>query len=240
MKERIDKIIASQGKFSRSEVKKLIKNSGVKLNGETIHSAEEKADPKSDIIYVNGEKLIFRRYLYIMMNKPQGVVSATRDASQKTVLDLLPDDLRRDGLFPAGRLDADTTGFVLITDDGETAHRMLSPKSHVNKVYIARLASPLNGQTQDLFEKGVVLSDGSVCMSASLELLEESENPLVKVILRQGMYHQIKRMFASCGNKVIGLKRIRIGGVSLDDSLKEGECRLLTPDEIDKLTDIEV
>ncbi|MCQ2462360.1 MAG: rRNA pseudouridine synthase [Clostridia bacterium] len=239
MKERIDKIIASQGKYSRTEVKKLIKNGSVKLNGAVVHSPEEKADAENDVISLNGEAICFRRFLYIMMNKPQGVISATSDRTQRTVLDLLPDEMRRDGLFPAGRLDGDTTGFVLITDDGETAHKMLSPKSHVSKVYLARLAYPLSSETADIFKTGVILSDGSVCMSAVLTLLEDGETPLVKVILKQGMYHQIKRMFASCGNRVIALKRIQIGGVTLDSKLKEGECRLLTADEIKKLTQME-
>lgn len=231
MIERIDKIIASQGRYSRSEVKKLIRGGLVKIDGRPVRSADEKANPDTAVISVNSQPLTVKKRLLIMLNKPKGVVSASRDASLPTVTDLLPDSLRRQGLFPAGRLDADTTGFVLITDDGELAHRLLSPKSHVDKVYHARLARRVDENTARLFERGVELKDGSVCLSAQLRVLEDADSPLVEVTLHEGMYHQIKRMFAACQNSVTDLRRVKIGGVELDEALAPGECRELTPQE---------
>ena len=168
-----------------------------------------------------------------MLNKPAGVVCATRDGISKTVMELLPQHLRRQGLFPAGRLDKDAEGFVLITDDGELAHRMLSPKSHVPKTYFVRLEKELENDVKDAFLGGVTLEDGTVCKPAELEIYDKKNECIV--VLTQGMYHQIKRMFEAVGNRVVYLKRIKIGDVWLDKSLPEGGVRELGNDEIQSL-----
>ena len=174
--ERIDKLIASQGALSRSDVRRLVKSGAIALNGSPVRDAGQKADPEADQITVSGRPLFISKYLYLMLDKPAGVVS--RDAEQKTVIDLVPSALRRDGLFPAGRLDKDTTGFVLITNDGEFAHRILSPKKHISKTYLARLARPVDGRSIEAFRSGLVLADGTRCMEAGLQILEDDETPL--------------------------------------------------------------
>lgn len=180
------------------------------------------------MVMVSGKTLALKRHVYIMLNKPRGVVCATSDAALPTVLDLVPDSLMRRGLFPAGRLDKDTEGFVLITDDGAFAHRILAPKSHVPKTYTARLDAPVTQQMIEAFAAGVQL-DGAVCMPAELCVLDTPDT--ARVVIRQGMYHQIKRMFAACGAHVLALRRDRIGGLSLDIALGPGECRELSAAE---------
>ena len=169
-----------------------------------------------------------------MMNKPKGVISASEDKSVPTVVDLVPDELKRSGLFPAGRLDSDTTGFVLITDDGDFAHRILSPKKHVEKTYHALLERPLSESDIKSFADGIELKDGTLCLESKLRSLGGS---MAEVIIHEGKYHQVKRMFAAVGNKVLELRRVKIGGLSLDESLKEGECREITSDELDAITE---
>lgn len=231
-KERIDKIIASQGLASRSEVKAMIKRGEVVLNGAVVKDSGTKAC-YSDEILVNGEKLFQTKFTYIMLNKPAGVISATDDKRYKTVVDILPDDLKRKNLFPAGRLDKDTTGFCLVTDDGAFAHNILSPTRHITKTYIAKLASPIDYEEgKKAFEEGVVLKDGTVLLSAKLTIIEDSDEPVYKVVIKEGKYHQIKRMFASLGSKVIELKRVAMGGLALDETLKPGESRLITEQEL--------
>lgn len=231
-KERIDKIISSQGTTSRSEVKALIKKGLVTLNGAVVKDSAVKVG-YDDEICINGKKLNQTEYTYVMLNKPKGVVSASEDKKDKTVVDILPDGMKRKNLFPAGRLDKDTTGFCLITDDGEFAHNILSPSRHVTKTYIAVLSNKIDfKEAEKRFADGVVLADGTVLLSATLETIEETENPIYKVKIKEGKYHQIKRMFASCGATVIELKRISIGGLSLDPELNEGDARLITKDEL--------
>lgn len=233
--ERLDKIISSQGKYSRSEVKKLVRTGLVLLNGEKVKSADVKADAERDTISVNGEVISYKKHIYIMLNKPQGVVSATDDPVHKTVIDLVPPSLFRQGLFPAGRLDGDTTGFVLITDDGDFAHRILSPKNHIMKTYRATLDHTLTDEDIKAFTEGIELRDGTLCLEAQVKMLSE-EPPVAEVKIHEGKYHQVKRMFAALGNKVIALKRVQMGGLELDGRLKEGECRELTPDELKAVT----
>ncbi len=229
--ERIDKIIASQGKYSRSEVKKLVKAGLVTLNGEKVRSCDLKCDADTDSIVVDGERLDYKKHIYIMLNKPKGVISATQDTNQPTVLDLVPNELKRQGLFPAGRLDGDTTGFVLITDDGDFAHRILSPKNHIMKTYHASLSSPLTQQDIEKFKQGLVLGDGTKCLEAEVSVLDGKSN-VAQISICEGKYHQVKRMFASLGNKVVELKRIKMGGLFLDEELEEGQCRELTEKEL--------
>ncbi len=230
--ERLDKIIASQGKYSRSEVKKLIKAGLVTLNGEKVKSADIKADAQKDTITVDGESLSYKKHIYIMLNKPQGVVSATDDPVHKTVIDLVPPALFRQGLFPAGRLDGDTTGFVLITDDGDFAHRILSPKNHIMKTYHASLDRPLSEKDIKKFTEGIELRDGTLCLEAQVKMLTEAP-PVAEVKIHEGKYHQVKRMFAALGNRVITLRRVKMGGLALDETLKEGQCREITDKELE-------
>lgn len=231
-KQRLDKLIASQGIQTRTQVKTILKKGGVTVNGVVIKIADFKVCPITDAVCVEGKQLNFKKHTYLMMNKPQGVVSATRDNS-KTVIDLVPESLKRKGLFPAGRLDKDTEGFMLITDDGKFAHAILSPKHHVSKTYFAIVDGPIDAQIIDAFEKGVVLDGEDVCMSAALMVLEELENGTkCKVILFEGMYHQIKRMFARFGRTVTYLKRTKIGELDLDILLELGECREINDNEL--------
>lgn len=231
-KERLDKLIASQGLLSRSDVKSMVKKGEVTVNGIVVKDSSLKVSYEDDI-KIKGERLLQTEFIYIMLNKPKGVVSASEDKRDKTVVDILPDELKRKNLFPAGRLDKDTTGFSLITDDGEFAHRILSPARHVDKTYIATVSDKINFENaKRAFADGVVLGDGTVLLSAQLQLIEEKENQIFKVIIKEGKYHQIKRMFASLGTSVIELKRVAIGGLELDPELQEGEARIITHNEL--------
>lgn len=235
MLQRLDKLIASQGRFSRREVQELIKNGAVKVNGITVRDRGAKSDDEKDIICVNGEQLDFQRFVYIMLNKPKGVVSATNDKNEKTVIDLVPKEFKGRNLFPAGRLDITTTGFVLVTDDGDFAHRILSPKNHIEKTYEARLAESVTEGQLEAVRNGIELKDGTKCLPAKVTVLADGEKPLVEIKICEGKYHQIKRMFAAAGNGVIELKRTQMGELTLDPSLKEGECRLLDAHEVQKI-----
>lgn len=235
MLQRLDKLIASQGRFSRREVQELIKSGAVKVNGITVRDRGAKSDDEKDIICVNGEQLDFQRFVYIMLNKPKGVVSATNDKNEKTVIDLVPKEFKGRNLFPAGRLDITTTGFVLVTDDGDFAHRILSPKNHIEKTYEARLAESVTEGQLEAVRNGIGLKDGTKCLPAKVTVLADGEKPLVEIKICEGKYHQIKRMFAAAGNGVIELKRTQMGRLTLDPSLKEGECRLLDAHEVQKI-----
>ncbi len=234
--ERLDKILSSALKISRGDVKKLMKKQSITVNGVQVKSGDIKINPDTDEIRLNGRDVVYQKYIYLMMNKPEGVISASNDRSQETVVDLVPEEFRRDGLFPAGRLDADTTGFVLITDDGDFAHRILSPKNHVEKTYHARLAQRLSDGDIERFLSGIELKDGTLCLEARLRVIEDGETPLVEVVIHEGKYHQVKRMFAALGNRVVQLRRIKIGGLSLDGTLAQGECREITREEIRLIT----
>lgn len=227
--QRLDKLMSATGKWSRKEAKALIKAGRVLVNGTPAKSGEDKLDPQSARVLVDGEDLGYRTYTYVMLNKPAGILTATEDRRQKTVLDLLPRELQRQGLAPVGRLDKDTVGLLLLTNDGLLAHRLLSPKSHVDKVYYVRLDKPLAQRDCDAFAQGITLADGTICLSAGLELLNDGHEALVT--LHEGKFHQIKRMVASRGSSVCFLKRVSFGPLKLDNSLKEGDFRLLTPIE---------
>ncbi len=231
-KERLDKLIAAQGMLSRSEVKAMAKRGEIVVNGAVVKDCSLKVS-YDDEIKINGKALAKSEFVYIMLNKPRGVVSASEDKRDKTVVDILPEEFKRKNLFPAGRLDKDTTGFSLITDDGEFAHRILSPSRHVDKTYVAKVSDKIDfPKAKKAFKDGVVLGDGTVLLSAELELLEDDENQIYKVVIKEGKYHQVKRMFASLGTKVIELRRIAIGGLFLDESLGEGEARFISAEEL--------
>ena len=226
--ERLDKFIASQrAELSRKDVKELVKRGLVSVNGRAAGSSDEKIDPEKDEVSVSGETIGYKKHLYIMLNKPAGVVCATRDGLSETVLELLPPRLRRQGLFPAGRLDKDTVGFVLLTDDGELAHKILSPKNHVEKRYFVRLRDIISPETAGIFLSGMELS-GEKLLPAALEKISDKECMLR---IKEGKFHQIKRMFQAVGNEVVYLKRLGIAGVELDKSLPEGAARELSRDE---------
>ncbi len=232
--QRLDKIIASQGRYSRSDVKRLARNGEITVNGKAVSDCGMKVDPEKDSISVGGEAFGYSEFIYIMLNKPEGVVSASRSPGKKTVVDLVPAELYRDGLFPAGRLDKDTTGFVLITDDGAFAHEILSPKKHVEKTYIAQLDRPIGETDLEKFRSGITLNDGYECLPAGIKVLTD-DGLTVEIKLREGKYHQIKRMAAACGSHVNKLHRVSMGGLELDKKLASGECRLIGCDELAKI-----
>ena len=224
----MDKFLSSQLDISRSDAKKLIKNGSVLLDGKTVAKGETQFDAEQSVVSVNGEKIIYKKYIYIMLNKPKGVVSASNSPSDITVIDILPYELKRAGLFPAGRLDKDTTGFVLITDDGEFAHNILSPTKHISKTYIVTLEREVLDEEFALFEQGMNLGD-IILKPASLKQIDGN---VYEIVITEGRYHQIKRMFASTGNKVTELKRIKMGKLELDSALAEGESRELSQAEL--------
>lgn len=226
--ERIDKVLATHNFGSRKQVHKLIKSKCVTVNGVLCTDSAEKINIEQDIVFVNGEEVVLKKNLYIMMNKPQGVLSASRDKKAKTVLDLLPVQLQKKGLFPAGRLDKDTEGLMIITDDGDFAHKMLSPNKKVYKKYFAVLDKPANEETVTAFEQGVVFEDGTECKSAKLEICEKNG---AYVEICEGKFHQVKKMFLACGLEVQYLKRVSIGKLVLDDNLQLGSCRELSDSE---------
>lgn len=225
--DRIDKILVSQGIGSRREVQKRIKSGEVTVNGEIIRKPEFKANAENDKIAVLGKVLNYSEHIYIMMNKPAGVVSASQDNHDKTVIDILPDEYKRKGLFPAGRLDKDTEGLLIITDDGDFAHRMLSPKKHVDKQYIAQLDGEITEKTIQNFKQGIIFADGTKCLPAKLEIYNNDKKTGL-VTICEGKFHQVKKMFVSCGLNVVHLQRISIGGLYLDGNLPIGGCKLLT------------
>lgn len=232
--ERLDKILASQGASSRKDVKEIIKSGRVAVNGKTVRDSSVKISD-TDCVSLDGKILTLKKHIYLMLNKPEGIVSASDSKTEKTVVDLVPDEFFRSGLFPAGRLDKDTVGFVLITDDGDFAHRILSPKNHIVKTYEARLAKTLTEEQRQLIQKGIVLSDGTTCLESRIKILENGDASLVAIQICEGKYHQIKRMFAAAGNKVVSLKRTKMGDLELDASLLPGECREITSEELNKI-----
>ncbi len=233
-KERLDKLLSSQSMMSRSDAAKRIQRGGVTVNGVVVTDPSRKIDPGSDAVLLDGEPFLYKKYIYLMMNKPAGIVSASRDPKEKTVVDLVPDSLRRPGLFPAGRLDKDTTGFVLITDDGHFAHDILSPRRHIDKTYLAETDTPIKDEFIMQMRTGMTLGDEQL-LPADIEQVESKEKIIYKIVLREGKYHQIKRMIACTGATLLSLRRIRMGSLPIDEHLSPGECRELTPDELTKI-----
>ena len=227
--ERLDKLRAGTGKWSRREVKALVRQGLVRVDGRLAASAEDKLDPAATVVTVAGETVALHRFTYVLLHKPAGVLTATEDRKQPTVLDLLPPELRRIGLAPVGRLDKDTEGLLLLTNDGELAHRLLSPKYHVEKRYFARVDGELSAADAEAFARGMTLGDGLECLPAGLEVLPDR---VCIVTLREGKFHQVKRMLAARGAPVLYLKRLSMGPLTLDDSLAAGAYRLLRAEEI--------
>lgn len=232
---RLDKFISSQkSELSRSMVKELCKKGRITIDGKVCKKSDFKINPDTANVTVDGESIKYREFIYIMLNKPQGVVCSTRDGESPTVLSLVPPELFRSGLFPAGRLDKDTEGFVLITDDGELAHKMLAPKSHVPKKYFVKLESPYENGYAQSFSEGMTIDGGEKCLPA--EFIPDSDNPnQCTLILHEGKFHQVKRMFEALGNKVVYLKRISIGNLSLNEDLPLGKCLEILHKDVEKL-----
>ena len=228
--ERIDKVISVALNVSRTDARAILKKGLVTVNGSVEKNIGARVDEHKADICFNGSKINYNKFVYIMMNKPKGVISASEGGSEKTVVDILPQEMKRKNLFPAGRLDKDTTGFVLITDDGDFAHRILSPKNHIPKTYIATLDKPFDDDLVNAFEQGVELMDG-LCMPAQILALND-EKTVAQVTIKQGMYHQIKRMFKKFSITVIELKRVKMGALYLDESLDYGDCRYMSQEEI--------
>lgn len=233
--ERIDKIISTALGLTRSEAREAVRRGRVRVNGKPVKSPAEKADTEKDNITVDNKEIVFEEFVYIMMNKPKGVISSTdgRKTGEKTVVDILPEDMKRKNLFPAGRLDKNTTGFMLLTDDGKFAHDILSPKKHISKTYIALLDKPFDNSVENAFAYGVKIGE-DLCMPTKLESMND-DRTVAKVTISQGMYHQIKRMFSSFGLSVLELKRVKMGNLELDEKLLPGECRYLSCEELNKL-----
>ena len=227
--QRIDKILSATGRFSRREASQMAKQGAVTVDGVCCRDSSKKIDPETQVLAVRGERVGWAEHVYLMMNKPLGVLSATKDRDQKTVLDLLPAEYRARGVFPVGRLDKDTSGLLLLTDDGDFAHRLTSPKHRVDKVYLAQTDGTPGPKAVEAFAAGLTLRDGTVCLPAKLEILGENQ---VRVTVQEGQYHQVRRMLAACGTPVKTLMRQREGELFLDPCLKPGDWRALTESEI--------
>ena len=236
-KIRIDKYLASQLNLSRSDAKKLLRGGAVAVNGSVVSKAELPVAPGCDTVTVEGKTVGYQKHIYIMMNKPPGVISASRDPRERTVVDLLPEDLRRQGLFPAGRLDKDTTGFVLLTDDGGFAHDILSPRRHMPKNYSVWTERRLTEAEMTRFRNGMPVGD-TVYEKAEIALAqidEPAQRFVYSVTIREGKYHQIKLMFAALGAPLVKLHRNSMGGLLLDPALLPGQAREITAEELSLL-----
>lgn len=234
-KERLDKVLSNMGYGSRKEVKALARAGEVEINGTLIKDASSHIDTESDEIIVQGEKLIYRKYIYLLMNKPQGVISATEDDRDKTVIDLLLDKHKLFKPAPVGRLDKDTEGLLLITNDGELNHMLLSPKRHVAKKYYAIIEGIVGEEDIDVFAAGVTLEDGYKTLPAQLNIIKSDDISEIELVIYEGKFHQVKRMFEAVNKRVTFLKRIEMGILKLDEELKTGEYRELSNEEINSL-----
>ncbi len=230
--KRLDKLLADLGIASRSELKQIIKSGRVTVDGKAVTVPDAKFDSDSCDICLDGRSLSVQKFHYYMLDKPAGVLSVTEDRKQQTVLDLLPDEQRRMGLFPVGRLDKDTSGLLILTNDGEFAHRVISPKSGVEKLYLAIVDGEPDETDVKAFERGIILKDGTECMPAKLELLGESR---CHVTVMEGKYHQVKRMLASRGKPVLQLRRLAVGGLHIEESLGPGGFRELDTEDLCKV-----
>ena len=231
-KMRVDKLLSNVGVASRAELKKYCKQGLISVNGKVINNPGVQVDSESDDIRFNGEKIVYREFVYIMLNKPDGYISATFDKYDPIVLDLIDQSYLVFEPFPVGRLDKDTEGLLVLTNDGQLAHRVLSPKKHVPKTYYAKIQGKVTEEDILAFEKGVILDDGYETMPSQLKILKSDDMSEIELTIHEGKFHQVKRMFESVGKKVVYLKRISMGKLKLDESLGLGEYRELTEEEV--------
>jgi len=227
---RLDKFLSDTGTASRREAKDMLKAGRVKVDGTVVRTGDTKICPDTAVVTVDGSEVRFAKNHYYMLHKPLGVITATEDKEQKTVLDILPPELKKLNLFPVGRLDKDTSGLLILTDDGDYTHRVISPKKQVPKVYLAEVDAPLEAEDIRRFRDGITLADGTVCLPGELEILEAQK---CRVIIHEGKYHQVRRMLAACGKRVVKLHRESIGALVLDEKLPHGQVRELTKAEAD-------
>lgn len=237
---RIDKLLANLGFGSRKEVKKLLKDGAVRVNDVVVKDAKEHIDPEKDRVTLNGETIEYKEFIYLMMNKPPGVLSATEDYAGETIIDLLEMEDQVYEPFPVGRLDKDTEGLLLITNDGQLAHRLLSPKKHVPKTYFAVIDGEVTESDVDAFGQGVTLDDGYETKPGQLKILKSGIRSDIELTITEGKFHQVKRMFEAVGKRVVYLKRISMGPLMLDETLELGEYRELTDEEVEMLRDYQV
>ena len=237
--ERLDKILSNLGYGSRKELKGTIKKGVVQVNGVVVKDNGKIVDAEKDLIKINGEQIVYRKFVYLIMNKPDGVISATRDSREETVIDLLHPDHQAFDPFPVGRLDKDTVGLLLLTNDGELNHKLIAPKWHVDKVYFAKIDKKIPDTAVAEFEKGITIDDGYLCKPAKLEIMSATEDGSeIKLTIQEGKFHQVKRMFEAIDTQVTYLQRIEFGGLKLDPELEEGEYRELTEEELAVLKSI--
>ncbi len=231
--ERLDKVLSNLGYGTRKEIKQVAKKGLIKVNGEIVKDNGMQVDPEVDRISINGEEIFYRKYIYLMMNKPDGVISATFDNRDETVIDLLEIEHQVFNPFPIGRLDKDTVGLLLLTNDGDLNHRLISPKWKVDKIYYAKIDKLVTDSDIKKFESGITLDDGYICKEAKLEIIKASEEGSeVMITIQEGKFHQVKRMFEAVDKKVTYLKRVEFGTLKLDKDLEEGEYRELTDEEV--------
>lgn len=228
-------MLANLGYGSRKEVKGLLKKGAVKINGEIVKDAKEHIDPNQDIVIINGQEVVYKEFIYLMMNKPGGVISATEDNRDETVVDLLEMEDQVYEPFPVGRLDKDTEGLLLITNDGQLSHRLLSPKKHVPKTYFAVIEGEVTEEDIVAFRNGVTLDDGYETKPGELVILKSGLMSDIELTITEGKFHQVKRMFQAVGKRVVYLKRISMGSLKLDETLELGEYRELTDEELEEL-----
>lgn len=229
---RLDKLVSNMGFGSRKEVKGLLKKGAIQVNGVPVKDPALHVHPEQDVVSILGERIIYREFIYLMMHKPQGVISATEDNRDRTVIDLLDDEYRHFEPFPVGRLDKDTEGLLLLTNNGKLAHELLSPKKEVPKTYYAHIEGVVGQEDIERFAEGVTLEDGYFTKPGMLKILKSAPISEIELTITEGKFHQVKRMFEAVGKKVIYLKRMTMGELTLDESLALGEYRELTDDEL--------
>jgi 16S rRNA pseudouridine516 synthase len=235
---RLDKLLSNMGYGTRKEVKQLMKKGAVRVNAVTVKDAAMHVDTVKDEVTILGEKVVYKEFMYLMMNKPQGVLSATEDKRDQTVIDLVDADYNMFELFPVGRLDKDTEGFLLLTNDGKLAHNLLSPKKGVPKTYYAHIEGIVTEEDTKRFSEGVILDDGYETKPGQLRILKSADISEIELTITEGKFHQVKRMFEAVGKQVIYLKRLSMGPISLDESLALGTYRELTEEELQQLMQI--
>ncbi|AXH99501.1 rRNA pseudouridine synthase [Sporosarcina sp. PTS2304] len=235
---RLDKLLSNTGYGSRKEVRQLLKKGMIRVNGTVVKDPAQHVDSESDAISLLGEEVIYREFIYLMMHKPPGVLSATEDTRDRTVVDLLRNEERHFEPFPVGRLDKDTEGLLLLTNDGKLAHNLLSPKKEVPKTYFAKVAGHVTQEDAEAFAGGVILDDGYETKPGMLTILHSDEISEIELTITEGKFHQVKRMFEAVGKKVIYLKRVTMGPLVLDEELPMGEYRELTVEELQMLVKV--